>query len=266
VTARAHGACQSRFRRYAIAVTAELTQEPEPSQRKWRPPPWFGSIPSGRKPSWRHRFIEVVPYWATLMALYSWNLAWAPWGLISGWVLAPSVIAAILGVGYGALMIATARRPTLKPVWFFPGFASTSAAARWYGLAFVLAQGAAWGVAIVVHVMFGDLRPESVPMIPFGPLSVLLAFTACMVLARRAANRPIKRAILTGLAPSYVLAQGQPYWWDGEHWQSLESTVPESSLRSPDGHYWWTGSDWFRMPPNRRSEDLRPRTLPYLGA
>ena len=208
-----------------------------------------------------------MPYWATLMALFgSWSLALTPWGLLGGWFLAPNIIAAVLGAGYGILMIATARQPLLKPVWFFPGLASTPSAARWYGLAYVLAQCAAWGSAIVVHLTFGDVRSESeILLLLLGPLTVLLAFTACILLARRAANRPLEQAIQAGMAPSYVLA-GLQYWWDGEHWQSLASSVPESALRSPDGHYWWTGHDWFRMPPNRPNEDLRPRALPNLGA
>jgi hypothetical protein len=175
-------------------------------------------------------------------------------------------LGAILAAGYGTLIIATAIRPRLKPVWLYPGLTSTPTAARLYGVAFLFPQALIWAVAVVAH--FAPIAPPTLTSPPsalfdivgfsvsFGPVFGMLCFGGCILLARRAANRPIKQAILFGLAPSYPMAPGLYYWWDGELWRSVADSAPEGALRSADGHYWWTGGYWVPLPPDRPRGDL----------
>jgi hypothetical protein len=244
---------------------AAQTMSAPPSPR-WLPPPW--GIPSGRKPAGGRRLIELVPVLGTWFSVsITWIVAWPP-AIDQSLVVIHTVMAvlaglgAILAVGYGTLIIATARRPRVKPVWVFPGLTSTPTAARWYGSAFLSPLAPVWAIALVAHFApIASPTPTSPPSalfdivgfsLSFGPFFAMLCFLGCGLLGRRAANRPIKQAILSGLAPSYPMAPGLNYWWDGTDWRSVADSAPEGALRSADGHYWWTGGYWVPMPPARR--------------
>jgi hypothetical protein len=254
-----------------LSAMADQTMS-APRSPRWVPPPW--SIPKGRRPSLRRRLIGVPPLSAMYMSvLLTWTVARPlpatdPFLVVTDTVMAVLVgLGAILAVGYGVLIIATAGWPRLKPVWFFAGLTSTPTAARWLGVAFLFPQAIVWAIAVVAHFTLIGPSPTSLGppsalffivgySIALSPALGMLCFIGCCLLARRAANRPIKQAILSGLAPSYYMASGLFYWWDGERWRAVAEAAPEGALRSPDGHYWWNGEYWVPMPPDHPSRDL----------
>lgn len=170
------------------------------------------------------------------------------------------ISAAILAIAYGAAVVAAARGSRLSPVWMFPGLGANPTAKRWYGLAFVIPGPIAWGALAVVH---------PAPPAPYLLLSWFLApasVVGCLLLARASTNRSVKRAILTGSAPSYLISPDARWWWNGDTWAGVGVTAPEGALRSPDDNYWWTGRSWLAMPPRAFTSDqpglLRSRSRP----
>jgi hypothetical protein len=238
-----------------------------PPSPQWRPPPW--SIPSGRRLGFRTALIGWVPIWGLWMSISTtWTVAgsWQIWEQL--WVFASTVIVltglgVIVAIGFGILMIVTASRPPLKSLSIYQGLTSTPTAARWVGVAFLFPQAIGWAIALVAHfIPIGPSPSTTSPPLAFdikilsaslSPLFAMLCFLGCLLLARRAANRPIKQAIVSGLAPSYTMAPGLYYWWDGADWRSVADSAPEGALHSADGHYWWTGVYWVPMPSDRRS-------------
>jgi hypothetical protein len=89
----------------------------------------------------------------------------------------------------------------------------------------------------------------------------LIPYVVFFVLARTAADRPLKQAVLSGLAPGYNMAPGLHYWWDGTNWRNVADSAPEGALRSADGNYWWTGGYWVSMPPDRPSRAVRKASV-----
>ena len=213
-----------------------------PSVKVWHPPPW--TVPPGRKPSYGRRLLEILPVLALSQVIPGSIIVGSP---ASGY-LGPGPRGLYLSLGivvaaYGIVMIATARGSHFKPLWVFPGLVATPSATIWYGLAFLLPDAAVWSGALVSRLV----SPAS-PIVPIMCLALPLPiWAACILLARASSNRPIKRAIITGAAPSYQTAA--EWWWNGEIWLSAAAEAPESALRSPDGNYWWTGAVWFPMPP-----------------
>jgi len=257
-----------------LSSMAAQTMSAPPSPR-WRPPPW--SLPSGRRPAFRRRLRELIPVWGVWMSVSAtWTVASPLPALDQFLVVTNAVMAVLLGlgtiltVGYGMSIIATASRPRLKFQWFFPGLTSTPKAARWFGAAFLFPPAIAWVIVVVAQVTpMGSSFTQTSPgawfdimafSISFGPVFGIGCFAACVLLARRAANRPIKQAILSGIAPSYTMAPGLSYWWDGGNWRSVADSAPADAFRSADGHYWWAGGYWVAMPPDRQSRQILKET------
>jgi hypothetical protein len=229
----------------------------EPSEARWRRPPW--SVPSGRRPSFRRRLRDVLPVgllWTSVMGSFVLGLNVLPGAevgagfpaalYISGVIL--YIGAAILAPAYGIAIIISARSPHLKPVWLFPGIAETPTAKVWYGLAFVIPGAIVWGVALAIRP-----TPATAYLLALWLLAPV-SFAGCLDLARAYSNRSVKRAIIAGLAPSFYISADGRWWWNGDTWLSVAAAVPEGAFRSPDGNYWWAGSFWFPMPPRARPE------------
>jgi hypothetical protein len=154
-------------------------------------------------------------------------------------------IAVAVALGYGIGMIALARRPQLKPVGLV-GLATTPAAARWFGLAFVLPALIGLSIAFIFRPM-SDAGAQALFAIAYW--AAPCAYAGCLLLARTCSNRPVKRAILAGSAPIFTASPAGDRWWNGSTWVSTTAAAPEGAQHSPDGNYWWTGSAWLPMPP-----------------
>jgi hypothetical protein len=169
---------------------------------------------------------------------------------------------AVLATAYGAAFILTARRPwPTKPEGFWGGLTATPAAKLWFGLAFALPESFAWGILSWLH-------PTSTATQYLAILWFLApgTFLVCAFVAHAYSIRDVKRTILAGLAPSYVMSPDGGWWrngdtwasvtdriwWNGSAWVNAAAAVPEDALRSPDGNYWWTGTSWCAMPPRTR--------------
>jgi hypothetical protein len=225
-----------------------------PSEMRWRRPPW--SVPSGRIPSFRRRLMDTLPLsalWLSVMGSFVGGLnvfqpgrdfgSGFPAGALYFSAAIPYISAAMLAPAYGIAIIISARGPHLKPVWLFPGSTGTPAAKVWYGLAFVIPGAIVWGLALAIRPTPGTAY------LLFLWFSAPISFAGCMDLARIYSNRPVKRAITAGLAPSFYISLDGCWWWNGATWLSATAVTPESALRSPDGNYWWTGNYWVPLPP-----------------
>jgi len=222
---------------------------PEPSVApavKWLAPPW--SVPSGRKPSYRRIYLKFTPLWAVLVAPFGiWPLIQTVRG-IDLWSEGPFAVfysgLAASALAYGLYAIATARNLRLKTVWAFPGLTATPYATVWYGLAFALPV--AIEIGVVAFVLVTRSWYSGAESLVWAAWPVM---AACMLMARRASNAPVKQTILSGQAPSYLVSTGWPrWWWNGSEWVGFHAAAPEDAVRSPDGNYWWCGTYWVALP------------------
>jgi hypothetical protein len=231
-----------------------------PPGARWRRVPW--KVPTGRRP----RFWPSVPHALAYGALIG-SLVSAPTVRVSAAVLGTPYVAvdvtlAVLATAYGLAFIATAGRPHPgRTDAYWQGLTATRAGSLWFGLAFVIPESVAWGIS-------SWLFPTSSPTVYQAILWWLPAgiFVVCVVVAHSYSTRDVKRTILAGLAPSYVMSPDGGWWrngdtwasvadrnwWNGSAWVSAAAAVPEDALRSPDGNYWWTGSAWCAMPRRAR--------------
>jgi hypothetical protein len=183
-------------------------------------------------------------------------------------IVAGYVIAGFLAVAYGAALTVMARGRHPKPTSPVAGFTATPAAKRWYGVAFIIPPALAWGVSFMFHPT--SAATENLALLW---LAAPGTFVVCMLFARAYSNRDVKRAILTGAAPGYVMSPDRGWrrkgdswasvndrvWWNGYAWVRAAAEVPDDALRSPDGNYWWTGSFWCPMPPLPKRRKDAPR-------
>jgi len=258
-------------------MDAERDPSTVPTGSMWRRIPW--AVPNGR----RLRFWAALPEGLVLGAL----LLSLAGGQILGYegfpvatavlgvpIVASYVVAAVVAVAYGIALIVTAHTPRPRPrPPLMAGLVGNPAARRWYGLSYAIPPLIAWGVSFT-------LRPtatsENLTLLWYAaPVTAV----ACVLLARSAANRDPKRAVLTGRAPSYEMSPDRTWWrkrdtcasindrvwWNGATWVRATAEVPDDALRSPDGNYWWTGSSWCPMPPiPRHRKGAAPAPAPSL--
>ncbi len=247
-------------------MEADIHPEPIPSSGTvWRRLPW--SVPRGRRP----------PFWASVPEGLWLATAWL--AITSGQlignvgfstsiavlgvgIVGTDVAVTVLAAGYGLALIARAggshRRPRTA---LMAGLVATPAATRWFGLAFVIPAALSWGIAFTLHpTSTADQSLALVWLVAPASYAVLL------VLARRTSNGGVKRAVLSGVAPTFVMSRDRGWWlkgdtwvratesvwWNGQSWVHGSAEVPANALRSPDGNYWWTGSTWCAMPPLER--------------
>jgi hypothetical protein len=241
-----------------------------PPPTRWRRVPW--TVPNGRRP----RFWRGLPHALATGGLFG-SVAAAPTVGDTAAVLGVPFVAidvtmAVLVAAYGLAFIVTARRRHLgQSDGYMLAMTATPVAKLWFGLAFVIPESLAWGVS-------SWLFPTTASSV-YGAILWWLpaaAFVVCMFVAYAYSNRGVKRMVLAGLAPSYVMSPDGTWWrhadtwmsvtdrvwWDGNAWVSATAAVPDDALRSPDGNYWWTGSGWCAMPPwARRALQAEGRTL-----
>jgi hypothetical protein len=231
-----------------------------PPGARWRRVPW--KVPTGRRP----RFWPSVPHALVFGALFG-SVDAAPMVRVAAAVLGTPYVAvdvtmAVLATAYGLAFIVTARKPHRgQSDGYWQGITATPAAKIWFGLAFVIPESVAWGIS---SWLFPGVGPTVYGAILWGlPAGI---FVVCVIVALSYSNRDVKRAILAGLAPSYVMSPDGTWWrkadtwlsvtdrvwWNGNAWVSAVATAPDNALRSPDGNYWWTGSAWCAMPPRAR--------------
>jgi hypothetical protein len=239
------------------------------SSGEWRRPPW--STPGGRRPRYRQMLksrlgVEAI-YVAVISGTYLTN-AKTFWTLED---VRPFLIFFVgiagLAFAYGTTVILTSgRRRGVVPAWL--GLNVNRDARAWFGLAIVIPL-VIGGVGAVYFSL-----PSSPPTTE-GQLLFTVFFFApaviaagCVLLSRGFSYRDIKKAILSGAAPSYVMSHDHFWWWDGAQWASASAAAPSQALRSPDGNYWWTGRDWCALPPFawRAPKGSRSASDPSAGA
>ena len=230
-----------------------------PPGARWRRVPW--KVPPGRRP----RFWQVLPYALSVGALIG-SVGAAPTVRVTATVLGAPYVAvdvamAVLATAYGLAFIVTARRPHRMQSDGLLGLTANPAAKLWFGLAFVIPESLAWGSSSWLFPLSGPNVYQAIlwwlPTVPFF---------VCIFVALNYSNRDVKRTVIAGLAPSYLMSPDGTWWrnadtwmsvadrnwWNGSAWVSAVAAVPEDALRSPDGNYWWTGSAWCAMPPRAR--------------
>ena len=230
-----------------------------PPGARWRRVPW--KVPPGRRP----RFWQVLPYALSVGALIG-SVGAAPTVRVTATVLGAPYVAvdvamAVLATVYGLAFIVTARRPHRMKSDGLLGLTANPAGKLWFGLAFVIPELLAWGISSWLFPLSGpDVYQAILWWLPTVP------FFVCIFVALSYSNRDVKRTVIAGLAPSYLMSPDGTWWrnadtwmsvadrnwWNGSAWVSAVAAVPEEALRSPDGNYWWTGSAWCALPPRAR--------------
>jgi hypothetical protein len=233
-----------------------------PSPARWRRVPW--TVPPGRRPQFR----RVLPYALSVGALVG-SIGAAPMVRDTAAVLGAPYVAVdvtmpVLATAYGLAFIVTARtshRMRSDGYWL-RGLTATATARLWFGLAFVIPESLAWGISSWLFPLSG---PPTVYKAILWWLPII-PFFVCIFLALSYSNRDIKRKVIAGHAPTYVMSPDGTWWrnadtwmsvndrvwWNGNAWVRAAAAVPEDALRSPDGNYWWTGSAWCALPPPAR--------------
>ena len=234
---------------YAAGMTVVGADLPPSTARAavWRRPP--RSAPEGRHAS-SGRSLAML---GVLVSLYVYSLAGAMLALAPGipWAAAlPPLVICAVGVGYGLVIIATARLPRMRLVMRDWGLGDSPAAKVWLGLAYILPLAGSFVAGWTLRAA-GQLSSPlaSSPLISYVGLFGPVAFAICLILARVCSLRAVKQAILHGRAPSFTVSSDGAWWWDGEAWTNVADATPESALRSPDTNYWWTGQEWIPLPP-----------------
>jgi hypothetical protein len=209
----------------------------------WTRSPW--RAPPGRRPTVPRLLLSAVPVGLVASAWNAWPLLAGSPGEPLAWRIIPLVLSGIALV-YGVALVSTSRRlrMPLRPVW--QGAGTDSAAIALYGLAFIasIAVGYARGLianpasAVPAEMMLWCAAP--VVFCVFSGISVTLG------------QRGVKRLIVSGRAPSYVMSQDGQSWLDGDDWTSVYLAAPRDAVRSPDGNYWWTGRWWAALPSRPR--------------
>ncbi len=228
-----------------------------PPRARWRRVPW--RVPTGRRPRFWPRVPHALAYGVLLASLFEAPAARVTAAVLGTPFVAVDVTLAVLATAYGLAFIVTAGRPhPAQSHVFWQGLTATPAAKLWLGMAFVIPESLAWGVS---SWLFPTTGPTAYGAILWWlPAST---FVVCLFIANAYSNRDVKRTILAGLAPSYVMSPDGTWWrnadtwmsvtdrmwWNGNVWVSATAAVPDNALRSPDGNYWWTGSAWCAMPP-----------------
>ena len=220
-------------------------------------------MPPGRRP----RFWAGLPYALSLGALFG-SVVNAPTvrdaaAVLGAPYVAVDVAMAVLATAYGLAFVVTARRPHPRQPdgSYLLGITATPASRFWFGLSFVIPESLAWGIS---SWLFPTLGPDLYQTILWWLPAV--TFIVCIFVAYAYSNRDVKRTILAGLAPSYVMSPDGTWWWNADTWMSVtdrvwwngnawvsaKAAVPDNALRSPDGNHWWTGGAWCAMPPRAR--------------
>jgi hypothetical protein len=236
---------------------------------EWRRPPW--STPGGRRPRFRQVLKSGLGVDALYMAAFSGMLLT---GAKTSWTLEDLRPFSIFFVGiaslafaYGITVILTSgRRRGVAPAWL--GLNVNRNARAWFGLAIVIPP-------VIGGVGALYFSPPGYPPTTQGQLLFTVFFFApaviaagCVLLSRACSYREIKKVIVSGAAPSYVMSRDHRWWWDGAQWASASAAAPSQALRSPDRNYWWTGRDWCALPPVawRAPRGSRSATDPSAGA
>ncbi len=211
----------------------------------WRRPPW--STPGGRRPRFRQALrsgtrVDAV-YVAVISGMYLTN-AKTFWALERPFSIF-SVGIGGLAFGYGITVILTSgRRGGVVPAWL--GLNVNPGARAWFELAIVLPL-LIGGLGALFFEPGPSARSQILFTVFFFAPAVIAA--GCVLLSRACSYREIKKAIVSCVAPSYVMSHDHFWWWDGAQWASASAAAPSQALRSPDGNYWWTGRDWCALPP-----------------
>jgi hypothetical protein len=243
--------------------------QPSAGGGEWRSPPW--STPGGRRPRFRQMLRSGLGVDALYVAASSGvYLTTAK----TSWTFGDTRPFSIFFVGIAGLAFAygitvilmSGRRRGVVPSWL--GLNVNRNARAWFGLAIVIPL-------VIGGVGALSFSPPSDPPTTQGQLLFTVFFFApaviaagCVVLSRACSYRPIKKAIVSGAAPSYVVSPDHCWWWDGAQWARASAAAPSHALRSPDGNYWWTGRDWCALPPFawRAPRGSQSATDPSAGA
>jgi hypothetical protein len=158
------------------------------------------------------------------------------------------VVASVVVVAYGILLILTAYRQHHPLIWHASGFDANPVSTIWYGLAFVLPVVLVYGSTLLLPTHAGE---------GFWWFAWPVVFALCVIRARAASMRQIKKIIVSGLAPSYPTSPDGSWWWDGTTWLRVSAAIPADAVRSPDDGYWWTGVDWLKVPSSSKANHER---------
>ena len=186
---------------YAAGMTVVGADLPPSTARAavWRRPP--RSAPEGRHAS-SGRSLAML---GVLVSLYVYSLAGAMLALAPGipWAAAlPPLVICAVGVGYGLVIIATARLPRMRLVMRDWGLGDSPAAKVWLGLAYILPLAGSFVAGWTLHAA-GQLSSPlaSSPLISYVGLFGPVAFAICLILARVCSLRAVKQAILPRPSP-----------------------------------------------------------------
>lgn len=237
------------------------TRPPVSPATAWRRPPL--SVPEGRRPSFSQSvriglgagaFIFALNGTGTLFPMVSAAPSDALPFIIP--TVAATVAAALFWVAYAIMLTASAlkgRRPSGPAAL---GLDGNPAATVWFALG-VLAP-------LLIGYPFSWLyRPSAASSLVaameyFGPFLIAVV---CFSIAFALRNRDIKRAVLAGLAPTFLTSPDRRWWWDGSQWVGVSAVDPPQALHSPDGNYWWSGEAWLPLPRRPPKRPSRSRSL-----
>lgn len=215
----------------------------------WRRPP--SGAPRGRRASWRSLWqnlpvVLACPAWIAGPAV----LGFPSLGPQLGWQI-PYAIASAAALGYGVLILISARRNQRARIWDRAWWAGSTPAAISLGLTLVVGLGDSYAAA---HWMPSTWHPGAFILLWMSPMIVVCLGLGLTILLT---NREVKEAISSGKAPAYWLSSDRRWWWDGDGWASLLVAAPAGALRAPGGNYWWAGYEWLPCPPLRRRRAQR---------
>ena len=121
-----------------------------------------------------------------------------------------------LAFGYGITVILTSgRRGGVVPAWL--GLNVNPGARAWFGLAIVLPL-LIGGLGACSSEPGPSARSQILFTVFFFAPAVIAA--GCVLLSRACSYREIKKAIVSCVAPSYVMSHDHFWWWDGAQWAS----------------------------------------------